>query len=208
MNAITIPIDDPTVCIGLIALIVKTIETPEGIDKLLEDGCDPRIVDALRHLKARDLIEIAARMKGGFQCSFNAPDLGAEVSRLAAVRNDQALCEYFIRHGASRKLVADLWRLSLDEVTRLRGLLSTDSVVDPQRPRDQHVREEIQNAWYEIQASQADLPLRTRIYMLHQRFLNLSIDAVYSIATEFDDAHTARHKAQGTPNKSGVHRAQ
>lgn len=185
---ITIHIDNPTMNAGLFSEVVKLIETTAGMDQLLAEGCDPQVIDVIRNLKVRDLREIAHRMKS-FQFSFAASDLQAEVMRLNDQREDQALCEYFIRHGASRTMVAELWKMPLAEVTEMRRVLLNEggSVGRPQLPRDHGVRQRIHEAWSEIGKSHPHASRRRHIFLLHQCFASMSIESLYSVVTEFDN---------------------
>ena len=208
---ITIPVEDSSICSGLISALVKSIETTDGMDKLLINGCDPCVVDEMRQLKTRDMVELAAKIKS-FQCSISIGELVAEVRRLKAVHSDQRLREYFVRHGAGRSLVADLWRMSMADVANLRRLLHSDGSTsgDLQSQCNSRLRDQIQAAWHEIRRSSPDQTLREHIYQLHQKFPNLTIACVYRAAREFDD-DTTSCQARRCPSQTaqrGVRRAQ
>ncbi|MDR2852917.1 MAG: DUF2857 domain-containing protein [Burkholderiaceae bacterium] len=189
-NYITIPIDDPALSVSVITQLIRMVETTEGLDWLLEAGCDPQLVDTVRHLKTRDLFEIAPKIKG--LLSVSLADLVMHVKRLLTIRNDQELFEYFIRHGANNQFVAGLWKKSVTEVKEQRRLLikgkDDSSAVDmratPKLRANLHQR--IQETWYQIRANNA-MALREQIHKLHQSFPDMTIDAVYRVASEFDD---------------------
>lgn len=184
---ITIQIDNSTVCAGLFGELVKLIETTAGMDYLLAEGCDPKVIDVIRNLKVRDVREIAGCMKT-FHFSFEVADLSGEVMRLTDKREDQALCEYFVRHGASRHMVAEFWRMPLADVTEMRRILLVEGTAGrPNLPRDFDLRQRIHEAWNEIGKAHPGESKRRLIFMLHQCFRDLSIETLYNVITEFDD---------------------
>jgi len=204
---ISVDVTNPLLTAALLSEVVRLIDTANGLDQLLQQGCDPALLDEIRNSKVRDMREIAAKVKT-FRCVFSPRELAGELRKLQLVREDQELCEYFIRHGANRNIVADLWNMTFDDVAAMRRVLLPGggaSAGRPQLPRDFAVREAIHQAWSEILKAHPEETResrRRRVYLLHQRFSDLTIDTLHCTITEFDtakDKADRRLRRRGTP---------
>jgi hypothetical protein len=202
-NMIVIQIKDPTLCNGVLSQFIQATDMLEYIDTLLRGGCDPYVIDELRQLTTREqqaLAALIARMQI-VQCVIPVDELKHRIRQLKEICAERELLEYFVRHGADRKLIATFWKKSTNEVTELRrpwiGEMTEEEPVQPCKPR---VREQIQAAWYDIQTNHADQPLRRQIFMLHQQFQQMTINTVYRIARECEASYRPHlHTNTGAP---------
>ncbi|GKS96788.1 STY4526/YPO1902 family pathogenicity island replication protein [Acidovorax sp. SUPP2825] len=158
-----------------------------GFDALLTAGFTPEFLDSLRHRPARDLINIA-QTELDIRVALPQRAIAACLQRLDWQRRDAHLREYFIRHGASRQMVCQFFKLTADEFRDLRELLVPDGVPSgrPSMPSER-LRDEIHRVWHEMERSGEHPTLRERIYALHQRFPDLRIQALHATVTEFDE---------------------
>ncbi|SCK55747.1 Protein of unknown function [Variovorax sp. HW608] len=187
---ISVNVNDSALIAAMLSEVVKIIDTASGLDLLLEQGCDPVLLDTLRNAKARDIRETASRLKS-IRLTFSSRELAAELHKLQLVREDQEMCEYFIRHGANRTMVTELWKMSIESVAQMRRVLlpGGGNVGRPPLPRDHAVREAVHRAWTEILKAHPDESResrRRRIFLLHKQYPDMTIDTLYSVVTEFD----------------------
>lgn len=191
---ITVPLNDPSVVNAVLLLVVKMIDTDDGFQRLLMEHCNTDVLEELRQRKARDLVEISSRLRS-LRISFSANEFLNELKKIDLLRRDQEMYEYFIRHGASRTMVCDLWKKTNEEVTAMRRALLPEGGTGPGRramPKAHAVREAIHQAWAEIDKAHADAPQRQRLYHLHQRFNAYSIDTLVTTLSEFDQPDRKR----------------
>ncbi|WP_081483833.1 STY4526/YPO1902 family pathogenicity island replication protein [Paracidovorax oryzae] len=171
----------------LLTELVRLIETEDGLVQLLEHGCDAELIDGLRRRSSRDLLDLAARMRE-WRVSFSPIEMRQHLNGIDRQRRDSELCEYFIKNGASQPLVARLFSKSATEIRKLRDILVGGGAGGRTRlPRDLSVRDEIHREWYEIsRAGSGMTSLRDRLYKLHLKFSEYSIDTLYSTIREFE----------------------
>lgn len=174
--------------------VIQQIETEEGLDLLLRQGCPASLLDDLRQRKARDLLEVARRLRTTFVL-LSIKEIEGELHRMDRIREDRELYEYFILHGANRNMVCEMWKSSKDEVASMRKSLLPDGGASPGRtplPKDPAVREAIHQAWAEICKQHPDASYRQLLYQLHQRFMAYSIDTLVSTLEEFKEKDKPR----------------
>lgn len=174
--------------------VIQQIETEEGLDLLLRQGCPASLLDDLRQRKARDLLEVAGRLRTTYVL-LSIKEIVGELHRLDRIREDQELYEYFIIHGANRNMVCEMWKRSHDEVASMRKALLPGGGASPGRtplPKDPAVREAIHQAWAEICKQHPDATYRRLLYQLHQRFMAHSIDTLVSTLEEFKEKDKPR----------------
>jgi hypothetical protein len=189
MGTVTFTVSNPTILSLLLTEVFGAIESEGDTDTLLEQGCDASFVDLVRRRPARDLMDVASRLKN---LRFEVPvrEIEQQFVRLDWMRRDTALCEYFVRHGASAQMITSLFKKSADEVRRMReALLPAGSTTTGRTalPKDPKVRDAIQQAWSDIQKSAgAQESLRDLLHRLHQRFSDHSIATLFSTIHEFE----------------------
>lgn len=195
---ITVRVDDSFLVGAMLQFIVGVIDTEQGLDQLLQQGCSADLLDNLRQRKARDLREVAPGLRS-VQITISAADLDGALHRIDRVRQDQELFEYFVLNGASRGMICELWKKTHEEVTAMRKTLLPDGSGNPGRaplPKDPTVREAIHRAWHALEAD-ADLSQRERIFQLHQQFPDFLIDSLVSTLSEFDGPDRPRARRSG-----------
>lgn len=172
----------------LLTELIRTIENESGMDQLLQMGCDAELIDQLRHRKTRDLLDLSTRITG-LKVIFSPYELQLHLEGLDRQRQDDELCEYFVRHGASRALVTKLFKRSAEDIRKLRELVGNVATGGRAKlPKQLDVRDDIHHAWAEItNNSMPGHSLRDWLYDLHSRFPDYTIDTLYSTLKEFED---------------------
>lgn len=133
-----VPVDihtNPQLNFLLLTEVIRAIETEVGIDQLLQMGCDAELIDQLRHRKTRDILDISTKLTR-VKLVFSPGELRQQLEGLDRQRQDDALCEYFVRNGASRALITRL--LSAPQtifVGCVNWLVEASPVVGPNYPR-------------------------------------------------------------------------
>lgn len=186
---LTVSVTNPIIQRLLLEHVIEQIESESGLDTLLQQGGSAEFLDLLRHRKARDLINVAENLKC-IQFSVSTTEVMGQLSRLDRIRHDAELREYFINHGAAREMLCEFFKLSGDEVRRLRSLLLPDGGASAGRTRlpPPHARDEIHAAWSRILKTHANEHQRDRIYRLHQQFSTLRISTLHQTLKEFGEA--------------------
>ncbi|MCR6480967.1 DUF2857 domain-containing protein [Variovorax sp. ZS18.2.2] len=184
---LNLPITNPMLQRMLLEHLVERIENDPGcIDELLQQGVDPAFLDHIRHCKTRDLIAVAPTLKNMFY-SFSPPDVMWGMDRVERKRCDDKRLEYFVLNGASRTILCDLFKLTAEEVRRLRNLLLGGAQVGRARLPRVAIRDEIHRAWYTISKDPTPSHPRERAYRLHQQFPDLRIDSMEITLREFGE---------------------
>ncbi len=195
MSKVTVTVSNPTILNMLLTEVIGTIESESGMDALLQQGCDANFIDLMRRRPARDLMDVACHLKH-LRFEVSVSEIEQQFLRLDWMRRDTALCEYFVKNGASAQMINTLFKKSTEEVRRLREALVPTGGANVGRtalPKDPKVREEIQQAWSEIcKGRGSEESIRDRLYALHQRFEDHSIATLYSTIHEFEDDRSIR----------------
>lgn len=181
-----IQIKDPTIRRLVIEHMVEQIDGGD-IDLLLHAGFSPSFLDNIRHRPSRDFIHLA-QTSLDIRVTLSEHGVDSGLRLLDMRRGHAELLEYFIVHGASRRMVCSYFKLSHDEYRRLREVLRPGDDQGGRTAMPQlAVRDEIHHVWYEIQKSMAEAPIRERIHALHQRFEALRISALQQTISEFSE---------------------
>lgn len=190
MPAKSIPVqiqDNQQLNFLVLSEFIRLIETANGLDNLLNMGCDAELIDQLRNRSARDLLSLSNR-SSGFTVNFYPKELLSHLNGIDRQRRDDEMCEYFVIHGASRQLLCKLFKRTADEIRRMREMLvGRGSVGRTGLPKSLKVRDEIHQAWHSIIKDSPDQSQRYWLYELHQKFPNYSIETLCSTLKEFED---------------------
>jgi len=206
-HSFEIQIVDPTCVAMLLTQLVKMTETMEGMTELLEAGWEPSFVDQLRHLPSRDITEITRRTKSFF-AKVSPHDLKNTIWLINNGREAQKKLEYFVRNGASREMVSRLWSMSLQQVSTIRNQLKSHLKNTPEHEVSDQKQEAIYRAWSEILDENPNSPERDKIYLLHNRFSDLSIETAYNIATKYDSISAPKKSKRIVTGNIGESRVQ
>ena len=145
-------------------------------------GIENEQLARLRQLSALDLNRLAAMRDLTIGVAFDAAGLNAGLRAVALVNEAKALEAYFIRHGASWRMMSALFKI------RRKVTLKRRRDCGAWRPSGRvplpvlATRERIFRAWLAIE----DPSLRVRYYRLHQLFPQLSIAVLEAVLRDFE----------------------
>lgn len=185
---IPIPISNPALAAAALHEVIRLMDNTEGLDLLLTAGVKPEFLDAMRNLPSRDVQAVAEHMEKLF-IVLDADWIVGDLARQAEKRRSEWLYEYFIKHGASPSMIAQMWSTAIGTVKTMRQLINDQA---PRRagrvplPKGPAERQAIHEKWAEVQRIYADEPKRMQIYYLHQAFEGYSIEALDGVLNEFD----------------------
>lgn len=152
-------------------------------DELDAVGIGNEQLDRLRQLSALDLNRLAAMRTLTIGISLDGEALQAGLRTVALVREAKALEVYFIRHGASTRLMSALFKIRRKLTLKFRRELG---VCRPSGrvPLPQYAtRERIYRVWRSI----ADPAPRVRYFQLHQAFLHLPIAVLEVVVRDLEE---------------------
>lgn len=178
-------VTNPTIKRLLLEDIVEQID--ENMDGLLQAGFSPAFLDMLRHRPARDLIKLAGLPRLTMRLSIDEREIASYLNQLDLIRRDAELLEYFVKNGASIRLICDFFRMPAEAVRALRAqLLPRDARMHEKLPAP-NVRDEIHAHWHRLSKEMATSLPRDRLHALHQAWPALRIDTLCRLLNEFDD---------------------
>ena len=102
--------------------------------------------------------------------------------RLAAIKNAQFMEEYFIRHGASPRMMKTLFTMSFKTARARRRALGQKGINGRPVLPAMDVRDRIHRFW----AAHTQLDPRSRYYQLHQAFPAWPFNTLHSVIIEYE----------------------
>jgi hypothetical protein len=164
----------------------------------------------LRRLAQLSLAEIHHLAEKGalkLVVSYEGDQLAWSLQAAARKRTEQALLEYFMRHGAPRALLRELFTLSRTRIDAVRRALDlTPAQGRPKLPPARE-REAVVAAWAGLASTVADR--RARYHALHRAFPRHSIAALDAVLREValgrPDADASEEKRQASSPVSAPH---
>jgi len=173
----------PSAQVMLVALLV-TLARAEARDEEAGTPDAARRDVLLKRLAQLSLSEIhALAEKGTFKLvvSYEGAQLAWSLQAAAHRRSEQALLEYFMRHGAPRALLRELFTLSRARIEAVRRTLRLAPRQGRPKLPPSREREAVVAAWANF-ASSPDR--RTRYHELHRAFPRYSIAALDAVLRE------------------------
>ena len=176
-----LPLHDTQVRLVLLNHVAVRLAEAEG-DELRAVGIETEQLAHLRQLSALDLNRLAAMRTLTIGISLDGAALQAGLRAVALVNQAKALEAYFIRNGASTRLMSTLFKI------RRKLTLKRRREFDARRPAgrvalpDYASRERIYQAW---RAIGEPMP-RIRYYRLHQEFQHIPIAVLEVVIREFE----------------------
>ena len=153
-------------------------------EKLIALGFSHSLLDDLRNRPTADFIKLASQLP--IKINLCAHSLGRSLKLLDMRNETEPMRNYFIRNGASRRMVCTYFKMSLDDYRRLRNQLCPDAAVGGRVAMPPvAVRDAIHADWHAIQKSCPHDALRQRIFNLHQKHPQKSIGSLQNTLIEF-----------------------
>ena len=140
-------------------------------------------LDRLRQLSAIDLNRLAAMRTLTIGISLDGEALQAGLRTVALIKEAKTLEVYFIRHGASTRLMSALFKIRRKLTLKFRRDFGVCRPSGRVPLPDYATRERIYRVWRSI----TDPAPRIRYYQLHQAFLHLPIAVLEVVIRDFDE---------------------
>jgi hypothetical protein len=160
-----LPLLDPQLRLVLLHHLALSLARA-GPEQVGAAGLTPEQLARLRQLPAVDLARLAAMAGLTIGIALDGAALQTGLRSLVMLDEARALETYFIRHGASARLMSRLFRLPRKRTLQLRRDLGVLRPSGRVRLPDHDTRERIFLAWH---ALEEPVP-RLRYHQLHQAF--------------------------------------
>jgi hypothetical protein len=176
-----LPLRDPQLRLVLLNHIAVRLSAGDPAD-LHSAGIESEQLARLRELSAIDLSRLAAMRELGMGVALDNGGLKAGLRAISLIKEAQALEAYFIRHGASWRMMATLFKMR--HKLTLQRRREVGAWRPPGRPPlpDLITRERIYRAWRAIEVRNP----RVRYYQLHQTFPHVPIAVLAAVVGEFE----------------------
>lgn len=178
-----LPLLDPQVRLVLLNHVTTRL-AEAGPAELDAAGIANEQLDRLRQLSALDLSRLASMRTLTIGIALDGEALKAGLRTVALVNEAKALEAYFIRHGASTRLMSQLFKVRRKLTLQLRRDMGVSRPAGRVPLPDYATRERIYRVW----RSMADPAPRHRYYQLHQSFAHLPIAVLEVVVRDFEAA--------------------
>ena len=177
-----LPVHDTQVRLVLLNHVTTRLADarPDELDAV---GIGNEQLDHLRQLSAIDLNRLAAMRTLTIGISLDGEALQAGLRTVALVKEAKALEAYFIRHGASTRLMSALFKIRRKLTLKYRRDLGVGRPSGRVPLPEYATRERIYRVWRSI----TDPAPRIRYYQLHQAFLHLPIAVLEVVIRDFHE---------------------
>ena len=152
--------------------------------ELAQAGVKPETLDRLRRAPWEDAALVAARADLRIAVSIDGDSLELGLNRIERQHADDALKEYFARHGATPALMQHLFKLDRPTLERLRKATGSVWRGRPPMPKPDE-RDAIHARWQQISGEEPDP--RLRYFKLHEAFPHWAIRVLEAVLKEFED---------------------
>jgi Protein of unknown function (DUF2857) len=143
-------------------------------------------------LSVSEIAQLAKLGKPELSVTFDPVSLQHALQTMRHVQSLDEQLRYFLVHGASNSLLAELFHMSANAVKAKRKFFNNDNPVSGKRRRppmpNASVREQIHQRWFALRQGSERLPPKIQDYReLHEAFSTLSLATLYAVINEFDD---------------------
>jgi hypothetical protein len=177
-------IESPSAQLLLVALLVGVADTSGGglgstpANRL----ASARLIERLKRLSLAELERAATNGSLELVVRLDADRVAWSVQAAARTREERALLEYFVRQGASRELLRDLFGASRQRVAELRRALRLRSTQGRPKLPSRKERESIEATWARLGSGTADP--RSTYRELHRAFPHHTLAALAAVVRE------------------------
>ena len=138
----------------------------------------------LRELSPLETWRLSGMRKSGLSLLIDTRQLAENLRALRHSNAESALIAYFVRHGASRPMLRELFHVSQDVLARQRRRLGVRAGHGRPALPDKATRDAIHRCWDDVCRNESDA--RRRLVQLHQRFSAYALVVLNAVIHEFD----------------------
>jgi hypothetical protein len=177
-------IESPSAQLLLVALLVGVADTSGGglASAPANRLASARLIERLKRLPLAELERAAATGSLELVVRLDADRVAWSVHAAARTREKEALLEYFVRHGAPRALLRELFGASRQRVAKIRRAQRLRSTQGRPKLPSRKEREAIEATWMRLGSATADL--RSRYRELHRAFPHHALAALAAVVRE------------------------
>lgn len=177
-------IESPSAQLLLVALLVGVADAPGGgLAATPANGhTSVRLIERLKRLSLAELERAAANGSLELVVRLDADRVAWSAHAAARTRENEALLEYFVRHGAPRALLRELFGASRQRVAELRRARRLGATQGRPKLPSRKVREAIEATWTRLGSVTADP--RSRYRELHRAFPQHALAALAAVVRE------------------------
>ena len=185
-HAIVAPADQ----LMLVALLVTLARDNAIAFPTVAPGRAPEesLLKRLAQLSLTEIHRLAERGALKLVVHYDGDQVAWSLQAAARKHAEQALLQYFVRHGAPRALLRELFRVSRERIQAVREDLRLVPVHGRPKLPQVREREAIVTAWSQLASTDADA--RARYHALHRRFPRYSIAALDAVLREVSPERT------------------
>lgn len=177
----TLPLQDGLLRLMVLTHLVARLHQ-DGAGEFLKAGVDPNQIDRLRTLDTSDINRLATLPDRIVELALDGSSMSSCLRRLAAIKDAQFLEDYFIRHGASPKMMKAFFTMPFETTRARRQALGQKGVYGRPVLPAMDVRDRIHRFW----AAHAHLDPRSRYYQMHRAFPTFRFDTLDSVIVEYE----------------------
>ncbi len=174
-------LQDPALRLALLGHVTSGMGATRA-QKIEESGVLAAQRRALRQLSAAELCELAAMRGVTIDVVLDSESLTRGLRALRAAQTQRAIETYFIQHGASTRLIRQLFKIRRSVTLARRRELAAARPMGRVALPNHATRDKIHQVWHALGAS---APL-ARYYALHQAFPHCAIAALETVIREFE----------------------
>lgn len=176
-----LPLVDPHIRFALLSHLAFRMGDFELERARLPNAVAERIA-RLRELSVLDLGRLSSMHSVGLSVVLDAHGLEEGMRALSNVRERRSLEAYFLRHGASWRLMASLFKVQRRDTLRRRRVVGVRRPPGRFRLPDPDLRERIYHVW----VSYTGFEPRERFWRLHQHFPELSFAELEAVLRTYE----------------------
>jgi len=138
----------------------------------------------LRELSPMETWRLGGMRNSGLSLVIDTRQLAENLRALRQINAEAALIAYFVRHGASRPMLRELFHVSQHVLARQRRRLGVRAGHGRPALPDKPTRDAIHRCWADLGRDETDV--RRRLVQLHQRFPACALVVLHAVIHEFD----------------------
>jgi len=177
-------IASPSAQLLLVALLVGAAEAPAealGVSRA-HHAARARLIGRLKRLSLVELERAAVTGSLQLIVRLDADRVAWNAQAAARGQEEQVLLKYFVRHGATRTLLRELFGVSRQRVAEIRRTQRLRSAQGRPKLPARKVRDAIEAAWTRLGRATPDS--RARLHELHREFPQCSFAALDAVVRE------------------------
>ncbi len=191
----------PSAQLMLVALLVTLAqaEPPEGAAAESGIKTGASLLERLARLSLAEIHRLAEKGALKLVVYYDGDQVTWSLQASARRHAEQALLEYFVRHGARRTLLRELFTVSRAQIDTVRRGLRLAPVRGRPKLPGAREREAVVAAWSQLASTITDR--RSRYHALHRTFPRYSIGALDAVLREVSPGRSDTPPSSG--NRSG-----